>query len=264
MALPSSWRPALFHVAGALVRGLAGVGQTVLYGAAGLLTSEQLTALIARHWAQFGADRAYILSGLQPWEADFYHRFVRAGDRILVVGGGTGREVIALRREGYRVDGLEPSEAAVARARAMLAETGLAADIRVGTMETAPGHGPWDACIFTWRTYGYIPERARRVAALRAVRERLTPAGRILLSYARRETPPRRLPRAITAAVARLTGSGRRPQATDVLSLTGRGLHFEHQFVPGEIEGEARDARLRLVHQQSAKDEELVVLAAEG
>ena len=263
MAPRARWRPALFEVAQTLSRAAEGASRTLVYAAAGLLTSEQLSALIARRWSEFGADRAYILSGLQPWETDFYHRFLRPGDRILVVGCGSGREVIALRRQGHRADGLEPAAPAVTRARAMLAEVGLSAEIHVGSLESAPPDRTYDTCIFSWRCYSYIPERARRVAALRAARERLMPGGRILLSYRRREAPPRRFPRAITAAVARLTGSARRPEATDVLSLQSGGLHFERQFLPGEVEAEARDAGLRLVHHESG-EEAVAVLATEG
>ena len=56
------WRPALFDVVQMLSRAVDGVARTLVYGAAGLLTNEQLSALIARRWSEFGADRAYILS----------------------------------------------------------------------------------------------------------------------------------------------------------------------------------------------------------
>src|SRR5207249_241229 len=147
----------------------------LVYTAAGLMTPDQLSALITRRWSGFGADRDYILSGLQPWEADVYHRTLRRDDHILIVGCGSGREVIALRREGYRADGLEPAAPAVARAREMLAELGVDATIHLGCLETAPPAGTWNACVFSWRCYSYIPQRGRRVAALCAARERLSP-----------------------------------------------------------------------------------------
>jgi SAM-dependent methyltransferase len=240
-----------------------GALRALVYTAAGLMTPARLSALITRRWSEFGADRDYILSGLQPWEADVYQRTLRRDDHVLIVGCGSGREVIALRREGYRADGLEPAAPAVARARAMLAELGVEGTIHVGCLETAPPAGTWDACVFSWRCYSYIPERGRRLAALHAARQRLSPRGRIVLSYVHRATPVRRLPRAISAAAAWLTRSRRRPEATDVISLTAGGLHFEHQFVPGEVESEARDARLSVIEHHGGEEEVVVLAAAE-
>lgn len=231
----------------------------LVYAAAGLVTTEQMAALVTRRWSDFGADRPHVLAGLERWETEFYRRFLTPGERVLVVGCGSGRELIALRREGYRADGVEPAAPAVARARAVLAELAIEGDVHLGCMETTPPAGTWEACIFSWHCYSYIPERARRVAALRAARDRLPATGRILLSYVRRGAPPRRLPRMITATMARLSGSARRPEATDVVELQAGGLHFEHQFVPGEIEAEARAARLRVVHHHSAEAETAVL-----
>ena len=255
-----SWRTPLFTAARIASHGADALARVLVYAAAGLLTTEQVAALVTRRWEDFGADRQHMLAGLERWESEFYQRFLKQGERVLVVGCGSGRELIALRREGYRADGVELAASAVARARAILTELGIAGEVHRGSMEAAPPAGTWDACIFSWYCYSYIPERTRRVAALRAARERLPATGRILLSYVRRGAEPRSLPRAITATIARLTASARRPEATDVVELQAGGLHFEHQFVSGEIEAEARAAGLRVVHHHSA-EVEMAVLA---
>ncbi|HUF90898.1 MAG TPA: methyltransferase domain-containing protein [Candidatus Limnocylindria bacterium] len=240
------WRTAVFEGCRGLARGLDVVARTLVYAGAGLLTREQLREAITRRWNRFGHSRDFVLSGLDPSEAAFYHRFLERDDDILVVGSGSGRDLIALLREGYRADGLEPAAPAAERARAMVAEAGLRSDIRVGSMETTPPDRTYDVYIFSGLCYGYIPERRVRVAALAAARARLAPGGRILLSYVPRTTPVRLAPRLIAAAAARLAASGRRPEATDVMSLELGGLHFEHQFLPGEIEAEAHAAGLHV------------------
>jgi SAM-dependent methyltransferase len=261
--ISSRWRHTIFDFARTLPSRAAGIARPLIYVAAGLLTTEQLATFSGRRWSDFGADRTHVLSGLEPWEADFYARFLRVGDRVLVVGCGSGREIIALRRQGYRADGVDPATAAVGRARAMLAELGVDAEVYVGSMESAPPTGRWDACVFSWRCYSYIPECARRVTALRAARERVGAEGQILVSYVRRNAPPRRLPRMLAALIARLSGSARRPEATDVIALESGGLHFEHQFLAGELEAEAREAGLRILDRDDG-EEATAVLVAEG
>src|SRR5438105_1665349 len=45
--------------------------------------------------------------GLWDWEQQAISRHFRSCRRLMVVGGGGGREVLALRRLGYEVDGFE-------------------------------------------------------------------------------------------------------------------------------------------------------------
>jgi SAM-dependent methyltransferase len=251
---------ALFEGCRALARGLDVVSRTLVYTAAGMLTREQLQEAITRRWSHFGHSQAFVLSGLYPSEAAFYHRFLQRGDHILVVGSGSGRDLIALLKEGYRADGLEPAELAAERARVMVAEAGVHSNIRVGSMEASPPDRAFDVYIFSGLCYGYIPERRTRVAALAAARARLAPGGRILLTYVPRTTPVRRTPRLIAAVAARLTASGRHPEATDVMSLELGGLHFEHQFLAGEIEAEARDARLDIAFHEIGDDGGVIAL----
>jgi SAM-dependent methyltransferase len=253
---------AAFEGCRALARGLDVVSRALVYAGAGLLTREQLQEAITRRWENFGHSRTFVRSGLEPLEAAFYHRFLERDDDILVVGSGSGRDLIALLQEGYRADGLEPAARAAERARAMVAEAGLRCDIRVGSMESTPPERPYDVYIFSGLCYSYIPERAVRLAALDAARSHLAPAGRILLIYLTRTAPVRRAPRLITTAAARLTASGRRPEATDVMSLELGGLHFEHQFLPDEIEAEARAAGLHVVFHEIVDGGGTVALTA--
>jgi SAM-dependent methyltransferase len=244
------WRTALFTVAQRLARGLELGARGLVCLAAGLLHRDQLAHAISQRWDDFGAHEAHVLSGLMPWEHELYGRFLKPDDEILMVGCGSGRDLIALLRAGYRVEGLEVATRAAATARAMLAKAGLDARITVGSIESHPLSRPFDVYIFSWFCYSYIPRRADRVALLSAVRQRLKPGGRLLISYETSDETPSPLPLALTRLAATLSRSDWRPEPTDVIGLGTRGLHYEHQFLPGEFEDEVRAAGLRVILHQ--------------
>lgn len=239
-----AWRAACFTVFERAARALELGSRGLAYVAAGFLRPEQLGRAITKRWQGFGASEGFVCSGLQPWERKLYLRHLKLDDEILVVGCGSGRDLLALLRAGYRVEGLEPAPRAVAMARATLLAQELDANVEVGRIETATLAKPYDAYVFSWYCYSYIPQRATRVAVLARVRDHLRPGGRILLSYVLCDHPPRRLPLAVTALVARLARSGWQPEPTDVFWAATPGLHFEHRFRPEEIDEEARAAGL--------------------
>jgi SAM-dependent methyltransferase len=263
MVTMSAWRWGVFRGSQFLASGLMLVTRALAYATAGVLTKKELGRASAGRWSDFGMNEPYVLSGLFMWEETFYFRFLKPDDHILIVGSGSGRDLIGLRRAGYHADGLEPSEKAVRLARAMLTKTGVEAEVRLGWIETAPIAGPYDVFIFSWYCYSYIADRATRISALRAAAAHLAPGGRILLSYTVCEPVTRRLPRAIAAGLVRLTGSDWTPEATDVVYFERGGLHFEHQFVPGEAEEEARAAGLKVLHHQCG-DDGFLALTADG
>jgi hypothetical protein len=76
------------------------------YATAGVLTRKELGRASAGRWSDFGIDETYVLSGLFTWEENFYFRFLKPDDHVLIVGAGSGRDLIGLRRAGYRADGL--------------------------------------------------------------------------------------------------------------------------------------------------------------
>lgn len=244
-----SWRLAVFVSLQRLARVLELGARALVCLGAGALRRDQLNRALTERWQEYGTDEATALSGLMLWEREFYDRFLKPDDEILVVGCGTGRDLIAFLQAGYRAHGLEPASRAAASARMTLARLGLSARITVGRIETTAIDQPFDVYVFSCYCYSYIPQRATRVAVLRAVAERLKPGGRILLCCVTCNRPPHPLPRALTRGVAWLTRAGWRSEPTDMIWPGAPGLHFEHQFGPGEIEEEAHAAGLRVVFQ---------------
>ena len=111
------------------------------------------------------------------------------------------------------------------------------------------------AVIFSWFCYGYIPHRQTRIAVLRNVTPHLKPGGRVLISYVPAEGTPRFLPIGLTRLATRLTRSDWRPELGDVLgpiTADRRSVRYEHMFLEGELENEARAAGLTMVfHERS-------------
>jgi hypothetical protein len=78
----------------------------------------------------------------------------------------------------------------------------------------------------------------------------LNPEGRVLISYLPAVGPSRSLAIRLTRFVARLARSDWHPESGDVVSPAAghrHAIHYEHRFVEGELEKEARGAGLTVV-----------------
>jgi SAM-dependent methyltransferase len=217
------------------------------HAAAGALRLGDLRATIEREWDDAGGSESdnYIASGLMGWERDFYLRFLKPDDRVLVIGCGTGRDLLALLQLGYRAEGLDVAPRCTATAGRLLQERGFHTPIYTGAIETFDLPGHFDAFIFSWFCYSYIPQSENRIRLLRKLRDHLNPGGRILVSYNPGTMAPRRLPIRLTQLVAWLCRSDWRPEYGDHLSIQGSHiLHYEHQFTLEKFEEEARTAGL--------------------
>jgi SAM-dependent methyltransferase len=256
------WRAIAFTGVRAVAQALDAASRAAVYVGAGLLGVDDLRRVTTERWQEFGASDRFVDSGLLPWEAPFYARWLGRDDDVLVVGCGTGRDLVALLRAGHRAEGLEPAERAAVAARAALLARGFDAPVRIGYIEDAARDRAWDAIVFSWYCYSYIPFRSTRVATLRCARDRLAPRGRLLLSVITADEPPRRLPTALTALVARLSRAGWQPEPHDVLRTESRGLHWERRFVPGEVRSEASEAGLTVIHEENDVDGGRLVLGS--
>ena len=245
---------------------LARASTVATYAAAGTLTLEGLHAHAQRDWRDFGVGQSDqdIASGFFPWEQDFYLPFLKPGDRILVVGCGSGRDLLPLLELGYRAAGLDPVPQLTALAARRLAERGLRAELITAPIETAALDARFDVFLFSWFCYSYIPTRARRVGALGKVRALLPPDGRVLISYIRAQPAPRRSLWRLARAAAWATRSDWRPEYGDVFAARhdNRCIHYEHRFEPAEIEAEAAAAGLTVAFHDTDGDGNLVLVRA--
>jgi SAM-dependent methyltransferase len=93
---------------GGLARTLERAATASTYVAAGLLRFEALERHMATNWRHFGLAQSDpdVAEGLFSWEQRFYARFLTAGERVLIVGCGSGRDLVPLLEQGYRAAAL--------------------------------------------------------------------------------------------------------------------------------------------------------------
>jgi SAM-dependent methyltransferase len=230
--------------------------------AAGTLRIRDLQVGIEHSWEHFGGRDADIAAGLAGWEEELVARFINPDDDVLLVGSGSGRDLIALAGMGYRVMGVEPARRAIATARHHLETRGLCADIIEGFFEDVALPRRFDVIVFSYCCYSFIPGSRRRIAALRKAGGHLTAGGRILVSYL---SEPSGHPALVQCArfAATVSGSNWRPERGDIvhpLHPTQPLFHYEHAFGPGEIDSEVVAAGLRLTDRRDFPEAPVVVL----
>ena len=109
----------------------------------GLLNAEELARLTARRFeSSTYLDRTYNGAGLWLWEREALRRFFPPTGRILVGAAGSGREMIALHRAGYAVQGFECAHSLVESGQAILRDVGCPGELiwaPPGSVPTLPG-----------------------------------------------------------------------------------------------------------------------------
>src|SRR6476660_2076064 len=126
--------------------------------AVGMMSLDPLKDGIRRSWEGFYGRDEDVAMGLMDWERDLFDRFVTPGAAVLVIGAGTGRDVIPLVERGCQVTGIEPASTSLEVARRLLATRGLSATLIDGFFEDVPLTGGFGAVIFSFYSYSYIPE----------------------------------------------------------------------------------------------------------
>lgn len=249
------------HAAGRLLRAGASLCG---YAAAGALQRDDFERAIRAQWERYGRCSWSPSTGLLQWEADFYLAHLRAEDRILLVGCGSGRDLFPLVARGHEVDGLDIAADAVEACRRGLAERGQHARLEVGSIVDSALRGPYDAVILSWFCYSYVPERAARVRALERLRHSLAPGGRVLLSYIARPAAQSHWPVRAGRMTATLVRSNWRLEYGDCVVISGSlrapTVEYEHRFEPGDVVAEAEAAGLRVLWHEASEDGRVVLV----
>ncbi|HSE94023.1 MAG TPA: class I SAM-dependent methyltransferase [Methylomirabilota bacterium] len=257
-------RRALFAALDGVRTALEHASRLPHHAAVGLVRRADLERGREAAWRRFAelqaADATFTL---MAWEEEFYGRFLERGDRILVAGCGTGRDLLGLLERGYSAEGLDVVAACVEAAQLNLKRRGYRTPLHVGAIETAELTGVFDAVIFSWYCYSYIPGRRARVETLRRMRSHLAEGGRVLICYIRRSEPWGAIGPRVARATSWLSRSDWRPEPGDVVAFE-QGIasaRYEHAFLAEEIEAEARDAGLA-VASHDRREEGLLVLTS--
>jgi len=178
----------------------------------GVLSPERLYSVVEEYYSRSGRERElqgmpdyhskeYNRSGLWNWQKDLLTRYFGDCRRLLVLGAGGGREVLALLQLGYQVDGFESHRDLVVAANELLREEGFDPAVH----RVAPNEGPdsgttYDGIVVGWDMYMSIPTRRRRIAFLRQLRTQTRVRGPILLDFYPRPSQSRQYD--VTATIA--------------------------------------------------------------
>jgi SAM-dependent methyltransferase len=230
------------------------LGNAFLYTAVGFLRDDDLAAAARDEWSVASRRDAGLESGLSPDERTFYASILRSGDRILLVGCGAGRDLIALMALGYEVDGLDQTPDAVEIARAELARRRWKAAVRAAPIQTAALDGTYDAAIFSSGCYALIRGSKARMAALANVRAHLSPSGRIILGYYL-SAGQSAIGRWIVRSSARMARADWSPEAGDVFwRHRNGGLRYRRSFTRAELAAELGAAGFRKIAEHDPAD----------
>jgi SAM-dependent methyltransferase len=220
-----------------------------LYAAVGTMHLDDLRAAISHYWDDFNVDASNIDAGFMSWEQDMVQRFVTPSDSVLIVGCGTGRDLLAFAAMGCRVEGVEPSAPAAAHARELIHARGLESRVIPGYFEDADVASSYDVVVFSYFCFSSIPESRRRTAILAKARSLLKARGRIVVSVLFREKPPAGDSIRVGRMAGSLARSDWRLEAGDLVERGGvapPAINYEHIFGPGEIEREGAQAGLAI------------------
>src|SRR5262245_2427351 len=215
----------------------------------GCLSADDLNALTAGHYQQSNeySSVGHNQRGLFDWEAAVLKRYFQPGSRILVAAAGGGREVLALRRVGFRADGFECSTHLVQAANVLFDQLRESRGVSLCAPDEVPdGPAIYEGLLVGWSAYTHIPTRRRRVAFLEGLRARAVKGAPLLMSFFPRDKSPayENLVHT-TALVGRFLFRGRKED-----SETGDHLSwcFSHTFTREEVEAELSAAGFQMVH----------------
>ena len=249
-------RSVAYHSLLTISRAFYKAGNGALFTAAGLLRRDELQGASVEQWRRFNVAPGDVDAGLTPAELDFYGRFIPANSRILLIGCGTGRDVLGLEALGHDVIGLEPGSDLSEQARQHLARHGSAAEIRTGLVQSAELGGPYDVAIFSNGCYSFLQGSAVRVAALQRVAASLTPDGRIIVSY-HSTTRHSAIGRWLTRTAARVSGADWTPEDGDTFtrdSHVAALIRYHHVFASREFAVECEKAGLHMLVEDPSRD----------
>jgi hypothetical protein len=211
----------------------------------GLLDPDELVRSTVQRFesSTYGEPAYNTASGLWLWEREAIRRFFPPAGRLVVGAAGSGREMIALERAGYSVDGFECAHTLVKAGQTILRDANCQGRLLWAPAGTVPAlDGPYDGAIMGWSGYMYIPLRAQRVKLLRDLRGLLRPGAALLISFETRERCERRMYWSARGANWIRKIRGVKPVAVGDRVDNG----FKHWFNRDDIAAEMAEAGLRM------------------
>jgi SAM-dependent methyltransferase len=204
---------------------------------------------IQAYWSTFNTRPEQWACGLLDWERRLLENSVQPGDRLLLIGCGSGREFREFLERGCTILGVEPSAETIEIARQEIRKTAAPVDLVQGFAEDVDLAGEFDVCWFSYFSYSYIPDRRRRIALLTRLGRHLRPGGRIVVTCHCQPRPQRSRAVTVGRAVGRAWRNDWEMVDGDELVRAQpafRVFHFQHVFTPEELVAECAGAGLMI------------------
>ena len=123
-------------------------------------------------------------SGLFRWEEKAINKYFQKCKSLLIAGAGGGREVLALCRTGYDIDGFECHPDLVEQANELLKKEGFNLNIQLVPPDQCPDSiNIYDGLIIGWAVYMHIQGGEKRISFLKKLRSQTREHAPILLSF---------------------------------------------------------------------------------
>jgi SAM-dependent methyltransferase len=111
-------------------------------------------------------------------DVNFIESFLERGDAILDVGCGTGRHCLELAKRGYKVAGIDVSDAMLSKARKKAKRKGFQIEFKYGDMRNIPAEdGSFDCVICLYSAFCHILRKRDRKKAIAEMRRVLKKDG---------------------------------------------------------------------------------------
>jgi hypothetical protein len=218
--------------------------------ALGLLNNPQLERLTEARYQQDAlssdsyAEPQYLDSGLSLWERNAIQHYFPPGCSVLVASAGAGREMIALARAGFRVDGFDCCKPLVDAGRQALNARGVDAKLEhAPPSKVPPVLANYEAVLVGFSGYMYIPGRQRRIDFLRDLRRVLSPGAPLMVSFTEGFHGRRRTWQAKVGTALRSLRGAEPVEEGDAFK---KG--FQHHFVREQILTEMSEAGFEVAH----------------
>jgi len=234
------------------------------YLAAGMRRIDDIKRESHQTWDAFYDTHGSPEIGLLPWEREYVERFIMPGADVLLVGCGSGRDLLPLLERGCRVTGVDPSRSGLAIAERLLQTRGMSAPLIQGFFEDTTLAGTFDVVVFSYYCYSTIVMARTRIAALTKAASLLTPGGHVIVSFAAPSRRPRLSLTRLGQWAGTLSRSDWRIEAGDVVwdnRESRPALSCTHVFEENEAEREAAAAHLRVVCRAGDGNTNVLVLA---
>src|SRR5262245_10690260 len=145
-----AWRAGLVRLLGSLARPLQAGATVASAVAASALSREGLHAAIAQVWDDAEDQATAADAGWLGWGSAFYRPRLEPGARVLLVGCGSGRDLIPLLQAGHAAEGVDIAPRALEAARQRLARLGRDVPLHLGSIDSVRLASRFDMTIFSW------------------------------------------------------------------------------------------------------------------